>query len=380
MESTTVFGHLALRFGVHPENLATEALCFILRTSPAASRAFTALAREFGLDEVGNLRFETQQGGVEQSIPDMKGYDEEGRLRVVVENKFWAGLTENQPVTYIRELRAEVSALVLFVVPNARLDLIWNEVVVRCKSAGIAASPVEKPATIRAANMGGRHCLAATPWSVLLEALSLAATAAGEIDARDNIVQLQDLCRRMDEEAFLPLRGDELTNLEMARRLINFSNLPFAIVDEAVQLGLCIKKKESNFRNGSGTYIRIGEFTAWVGFSANLWSEWGASPIWVNFYPESGQIPEVRKRLARFRVAVPPRCFDASINNYRWVAVPIFLPTYAEKQRIVEDAVRQIRDLNTELGVHQPISEAVASADGVERDANLDYRPPTEGE
>lgn len=343
MESKTVFGHLALRFAVHPENLATEALGFILRTSTAASHAFTALVREIGLDDPGSLRVDTQQGGLEQSIPDMKCFDDTGRLRVVVENKFWAGLTENQPVTYIHELPAGASALVLFVVPEARLKLVWNEVASRCKDAGIPMSEVEKPQTMKAADIGGGHYLAATSWGVLLDALSAAATSAGEIEARNDIAQLQGLCKRMDEEAFLPLR-DELTNLDMARRFINFSNLPFSIVDEAVNRKLCIRKNETNYRHASGAYVRFGEYTAWVGFDRLAWRSMGVSPMWVIF-PRDGRSAEVRKRLARFRTAAPQRCFDI---EYGWTAVPIFLTPGVAKPDIVDNAVRQIQEMRAE--------------------------------
>ncbi|MGB8259478.1 MAG: hypothetical protein WCE75_03975 [Terracidiphilus sp.] len=350
MESKTVFGHLALRFAVHPENLATEALSFILRTSTAASRAFTAFVREIGLDDPGSLHVDTQQGGLDQSIPDMKCYDVTGRLRVVVENKFWAGLTENQPVTYIHELPAGVSALVLFVVPKARLKLVWNEVAFRCRDAGIPVSDVEKPQTMKAADIGGGHYLAATSWGVLLDALSVAATSAGEIDARNDIAQLQGLCRRMDEETFLPLSCEELTNLDMARRFINFSNLPFGIVDEAVNLELCIRKNETNYRHASGAYVRFGEYTAWVGFDRLAWRSLGGSPIWVIF-PRDGRSAEIRKRLARFRTATPQRCFD--IENGR-TAVPIFLTPGVAMPDIVENAVSQIKELRVVLGVREP--------------------------
>lgn len=37
--SSTLFGHLALQFSTHPENLATEALVFILKKSETASKA-----------------------------------------------------------------------------------------------------------------------------------------------------------------------------------------------------------------------------------------------------------------------------------------------------------------------------------------------------
>jgi hypothetical protein len=52
-------------------------------------------------------------------------------------------------------------------------------------------------------------------------------------------------------------------------------------------------------------------------------------------------------------MAAPQRCFDIDINSYRYVGVPIFLTAGVEKQRIVEDAVRQICELRDELGVRE---------------------------
>jgi hypothetical protein len=377
----TVFGHLAFQFATHPENLATEALSFVLRTSPAASRAFTEFLRPIGLDCPGGLYFETQRGGLEQSIPDMKCRDGKGQLRVIVENKFWAGLTENQPVTYIQELFHQLPvgvAALLFVVPKARLQLVWDEVVRRCGANEVPVGNAQKLASMTAASLGEGHYIAVTSWGALLDALFTAATSAGEIGPCNDIAQLQGLCRRMDETAFLPVSGDELTNLGMARRIIDFSDLPFAIVEKSVKLGLCIKRKESNFRYGSGTYIRICGFNAWVGFSANLWRNLGVSPIWVNFYPESCATVQVREDLVRFRTAAPQRCFDADIKNYRWVAVPIFLPTGVEKPHIIEEAVRQIGELKDELGLRGPLAAAADPTLTDDLDKEPEHHPESE--
>jgi hypothetical protein len=355
MKSDTVFGHVALRFAVHPENLATEALSFILRTSPAASRAFTEFVRPILQGDPGSLLFETQQGGLEQSIPDMKCSDDKG-IRVIVENKFWAGLTENQPVTYIRELPDGVTALVLFVVPEARLQLVWSEVVKRCEDAKIPVGDVQKLTTMTAAGIGGGHYIAATSWKVLLDALSAAAISAGEDGCQNDIAQLQGLCRKMDEEELLPLRGDELTDLSMARRFINFANLAIDIVNGAGSQGLCDRKgvKETNYLHASGAYIRIGKYTPWVGFDRLAWRSIGVSPIWVIF-PRNDQIAKIREKLARFRTTTPQRFFD--IENGK-AAVPIFLTTGVEKQRVIEDAIGQIRKLRDALGVGEPSTDS----------------------
>jgi len=356
VKSNTVFGHLVHQFAIHPENLATEALSFILRT-PAASGAFTNFVKQILADCPDGMRFETQQVGLEASIPDMKCFDDAGNIRVIVENKFWAGLTGNQPVTYIRELPAGIGALVMLVVPEARLQIVWDEIVGRCMANNIPVQSVKQLPTMKMADVGEGHHLAATSWKALLDALASAATSAGKIESYSDIAQLVGLCRTMEEEGFLPLRSEELTNLEMARRFINFSDLPFGIINEAVSQGLIDRKglRETPQRYGSGSYVRLGGYSAWVGFHAYQWHRLGASLMWVNFYPEYCSVTEVRNKLLRFRNAVPPRCFDVERGNYKWLAVPIYLPAGVEKHRIIEDAVRQIRDLRDELGVQESL-------------------------
>ncbi len=356
MQSETVFGHLALRFGAHPENLATEALGFILRNSPAASRAFVALTRQIGINDLTSLDFKTQQGGPEQSVFDLACYDDKGRIRVIVENKFWAGLTDKQPTTYIGALRDDVPALLMFVAPDARLQSLWNEILDRCnKAPTIRANEIQMSSAMRVADIGRGHYIAAISWRYLLEALSIAATSEGETKSRNNIIQLQGLCAKMDEEEFLPLRPDELTDLDMARRFLNFSNLPFDIAARAAGLHLCIGMREANYRLGSGIHIQIAGFTAWIGFSASLWRKWGISPIWVEFVHQSCDVAKVRTLLHSFRTLMPPRCFDAFDGNC--VAVPIILSAGVEKQQIIDYAVRQLGELKAELELSGPIDE-----------------------
>lgn len=380
VKSDTVFGHLAHQFAIHPENLATEALSFILQTPSATSRAFTEFLRPIGLNCPGGLFFETQHAGLEQSIPDMKCRDDKGQLRVIVENKFWAGLTDNQPVTYIHELFDTPpvgAAALLFVVPETRLQLVWNEVVTRCKDAGIAVGKAKKHEAMTFAEIGVGHYIAATSWGALLDALSAATPLAGEADRRNDIAQLQGLCRKMEEEEFLPLRGEEVTNQDMPRRFINFSDLPFGIVEEAVTRKLCIRKTETNFRHGSGVYIRIGEYTAWVGFDRAAWRSLGVSPIWVNFYSGSCPIVDIREKLAESRRAAPPRCFDS--DDGRFVMVPILLKTGVEKSQIIDDAARQICELKAELDAPVMSGTAADSARGNIRETDLKEQPARQG-
>lgn len=353
MKPTTVLGHLARDFCPQQENLATEALCFILQHFPAASRAFKEFLRPLGLDFPGELYFETQRGGLERSIPDMKCRDDNGLLRVIVENKFWAGLTENQPVTYIHELSREVPvgvAALLFVVPEARRQLVWDELVRRCIGAAIPVGEAQRQSTLTFAEVGSGQNIAVTSWSTLLSALSRGAASAGEIDCQNDIAQLQGLCRTMDEEEILPLRSEELTNQDMPRRFINFCNLAEAIVKQSASQKLCSVTRFVAEKLGHGASIQIGGYAAWMGFDVPNWREREVSPIWLTFLSDD-RMAEIRDKLVRYRTATPKRCFE--FKNGR-VMVPIVLLAGVEKDHILENAVDQIRELVYELGLRVP--------------------------
>ena len=92
---STLFSHIIQkRFSQVNEDVATDALAYILESSEAARRGMMKLL--WGITAgLPQLRFRTQQA--EGTIrPDMWGYGET-EPRVFVESKFWAGLTDNQP-------------------------------------------------------------------------------------------------------------------------------------------------------------------------------------------------------------------------------------------------------------------------------------------
>lgn len=96
MMMQTVFSHIVqMRLSQEYENIATEALAFILDSSDQARTGFLKFLREIEPSLPGlNFRTQLSEG---DARPDLWGV-EDGKPRVFVENKFWAGLTTNQPV------------------------------------------------------------------------------------------------------------------------------------------------------------------------------------------------------------------------------------------------------------------------------------------
>ena len=182
MSTPSLFGHLASRFAPHPENLATEALLYVLRSPTARAALVRGLGRA-GATLPRDLRFSSQVVAEDSSIPDLIGKDEDGQKRLIVEAKFWAGLTENQPGAYIAQLPGELDSVLLFVAPAARFTSLWPELLSRAQghlAEGDAAS-LDEHKEFRRVQLDGPRSLVLMSWRLLLSAVrrDLAAARAG---------------------------------------------------------------------------------------------------------------------------------------------------------------------------------------------------------
>src|SRR5687768_13753502 len=105
MSNPSLLADLTLRLASSPEDVATEALTLILGRSPAAREAMNNLLAQWSQSECAITRWRAQVVGADDSRTDMEGEDAAGTMRVILENKFWAGLTPNQPTAYLPSSR-----------------------------------------------------------------------------------------------------------------------------------------------------------------------------------------------------------------------------------------------------------------------------------
>ncbi len=183
MSNQSLFGHIVARFSNQQENLATESLHYILQQR-SAREAFLSFVDQLapGLNPI--TRFETQSGTDKSARPDMVGKDADGKPVLVVEAKFWASLTDQQPVAYINALPEDRGAILLFVAPEKRFATLWPELVRRCTEAGREIA-IEAPdgGAWKIGKLTDSRTLALTSWRVLLAYLLQAAEANGELTA-----------------------------------------------------------------------------------------------------------------------------------------------------------------------------------------------------
>lgn len=352
-DGRTLFAHVALKLGTRPEDIAVVALGHILATSKAALRAIEDILNTGGA-QVGKISHARTQASKEKGgRTDLSGCDENGEERVLIEAKFWAGLTDLQPVAYLKRLPTDKPSALLFVAPAARFELLWAKLCRRVVKAGMNVGPDSRDSNLYTAEVGGKHRLMLTSWRVLLDNMASKASIAGDSRAEADIRQLLGLTQRMDEDAFLPLRSEEL-GPEFPRRVLAFVRL---VKDAATRAS---QEEWANW-NGSqpsigetfyGWYMLLAGAGVWFGYWCTPWAQHRDTPLWLEFSEwRDDKCPtvtftEVRHRLAPLQKEFPPEIID---KGHR-LLVPINLPVGVEYDAVLNAVVKRLEDIARLIG------------------------------
>lgn len=345
----TVFSHIIQkRFSRVNEDVATDALAYILESSDAARRGMMKFLRGI-IPDLPPLRFKTQQ--TEGAIrPDMWGFDDT-EARVFVENKFWAGLTDNQPVSYLKQLAAYSQPTVLLVVaPAAREHTLWRELSRRLLDARISVSERDAAAGVArsvATQLG--PILALTSWTNLLSALEH--EAVDDPSARGDLVQLHALCDAADNDAFAPVSVEELSDQRTPAYMLQLSS----IVQEAVDLAVTENVLNIDGLRPQASWDRIGRYVwvsgdqragGWLGIHFGIWKSHGATPLWLLFSEgEFGRAQDVRRLIEPW--VAKNRMLTATHD--RDFAIALDIPVGEEKAGVIRSLVDDLKAIASVL-------------------------------
>ncbi len=342
----TLLAQLAPMFGPQTENLAVEALGHILSGSEAARSALSELlqAGGAGVGQVTQVR--TQDAGEDGARPDLVGSDQDGKDRVLIEAKFWAGLTKNQPRGYLKRLKTVPQpSVLLFVAPAQRLDSLWPELC-RLSEPGSDVALESDAEGLQSARIGAGPYLMLTSWRSLLGRMAAKVSAAADSHTETDIRQLQGLAEQQDKEAFLPLRQEEL-GPQLARRVIDLTR----IVDDAVHR---VRKTEWVSVKGArmaatatsyGIWLTFpraekvfGKFSSYFGVSYGSWARYRDTPLWLRF---SNPPADLRRRLEQLR----DRNRLELIGTGRKLRIPIELPVGKERGEVLDAVEARVLEI-----------------------------------
>ena len=327
--------------GLQAEPVATQALAHIMKQREIAEKFLALLHDQAGIQfGYGSIHPEMKHG---DSIPDLTIKDQDGNVRVLVENKFWAGLTDAQPIQYLEALPEDLNSALLFIVPKARMTTVWHELKKRCDEKGFEHESHKENTNTYSCNIGSKFMLV-TNWENVFEILLSAAESGGHVTVHHDILQLQYLTEQEDHSRFLPIRSDEVTDQETAHRLINYADLISDITDKLVQNDVFSRKglRPSHSWTCIGRYLKAYDrFGFWFGISLDLWRDNGKTPLWWNSNcgDNWSGIEGYHRDVANL---IPGLIVN---DSHKHINVPIFLLAGEEKDRVIEHAVNQMHDI-----------------------------------
>lgn len=380
MTDEHVLAHLARRFARSEENIATEALTWVLRRSAVARRA---VLRSVGVVVPGlpaDLEFAGQVGEVETGRPDVVGTDEHHRERLLIEAKFAAALTEQQPTGYLRRLPQGETGVLLVVAPESRQASLWSEL--------LAALPGDVPAPAPSAALPGElpgvqtapgHWLLLTSWRRLVHSVLDAVQSAEEHRLARDVEQILSLTEAMDARAFVPVRLGDLGQ-QVGRQVHQLARIVDTVYRELVGSTAyrSYSRRPSYGRNYYGWYAvsEPAEKRVWFGSWPWAWGEHGVSPLWAQVHV-SATWPRHRlqRALAAYDQPGEPGVFELESS----IAVPLPLPTLAGERETVRALLSRLTDLSERLAAAVPPgSPAVLDDPVVEDDPTEPAQAPDE--
>ncbi|UPM56364.1 hypothetical protein [Gottfriedia acidiceleris] len=343
----SLLGYLGKNFISNNENLATEALNYILDNSFAARSAITKINNHINPNIDSDLSFQSQVYSNDNAIPDIVGFDTNNDSVYIIEAKFWAGLTRNQPITYLNRLDKNKPSILIFLVPKLRMELVWGELIQRLNEEQIPFLDINTQENIFFVNINHNKQLAITNWDYLLNEIISQMTLQQDELLKGDVLQLLGLCSEMDNQAFLPIHEHEISPM-IPKRNMNYSD----IVDELFSKGMIrgiFSTENGKLRSGAGAhhykrYFKFGEFYADISFDNRAWLHLYNTPFWLKIYGKKWSNPselnKVRLALSPFLTTAPKKLYTMDLVPH----IPLFVKYRVEKSNLVDEMLKQVEE------------------------------------
>ena len=327
----TLLSFIAQRHTIGLEDVATDALSFILSRSASARKALS----EFLGDKHGPLPVAKAQPWAADAygaIPDLACLDKDDNVLALIESKFWAPLTHHQPVTYWQGLPTHKRAVLLFLAPAYRVEQgdLWNELETKLREAGHELGTADKNhGLITAPSKSDQRRLMLTTWQLLLDRMAQKAKEDDDTQACFEIAELQGL-------AASAIKGDRPTRDENLKHLIADAVKRLEQSGWANTKGLTAGRGPEHY----GRYLRLAGAFAWLGIDYRAVKQMPGKPLWLSFMGDYDIDITVKLEEVRSSLGSPAE------TGLEWrsgeVYLPIDLPAAADHNATLAAIVAEL--------------------------------------
>jgi len=328
------------------EDIVSEGIKYILNNSYKTRSALNLLLENKTGQKLSDLRFISQKVEEKRERPDIVGVDENGEEKLIIEAKFWATLTENQPNEYLKDL-AE-NGILLFIVPSKRTRIIFNEVLrkmgeefnissVDMDNEKITIKDKEKYVLIKG-------------WDEIFSLLKQALIEEKNLELVSDIDQLIGFYEFVEKKSFKPISSEDLSP-EIPQKINSYYDLVDKVVDEL------IKRRSNEISNqglarapqiyGYHRYLRTEEiYGCAMCLKFDLWAENFDTPFW--FYiskvenTQWSDLSEKDKRILKKYLLLNKLSY---VEKDKGMYLPLVTPLNKPEKEVINNFVEQIEDI-----------------------------------
>ena len=277
----SLLGHLYNHIKGSAEDVATMSLQYLLSYYDELQHEFnTLIEKRLDTSVDKNVIYECQSVGDDLERPDMSGTDSNGKEVILCEVKFYAGLTSNQPITYLRRLKDEGGTGLVFICPKDRVVSLWDTLMSKCKDEN-----VEKIEELCASVNGIRMTILS--WEEIIADLTQTANSVEKSSLAD-IEQLSGYCEQIISESFTPFKEEEIGAYE-AKKYERLMYVLDRVVDSFVaDSNYKVETKGLNasaWRHGYTRYFVLDGLAISLMLHLQNWMDdkYVDTPYWISF-------------------------------------------------------------------------------------------------
>ncbi|KAA6301929.1 MAG: hypothetical protein EZS26_001932 [Candidatus Ordinivivax streblomastigis] len=346
MES--LLGQFYTRIKGSQEDIASEGLTYVLQRSKSARQAINNLIQQSTELIFDDINYSTQSIGEKLERPDVSGTDKDGNEVIIMEAKFWAALTKNQPVEYLNRMGGDT--VLIFIVPTMRVRPVFDELRTRIEKAGMKFASDNHNHTFALDN---NKKLIVKTWQEILEVVRQSLIKANEPALLSDINQVIGLCETIDNNSFQPYQNEDFAPC-MAKKVNSFYDLIDQIVDELKKQD---KANTTNLRSASQKYtytryFKIGSLGLSLNVRFDLWERIADTPFWLSIRDDTTDGANW-KQTANFRKEIRNVASYNAIIPYESNSKELFLPLFPLLEQtedlVVNDLASRIIKLTEEL-------------------------------
>ncbi len=276
----SLLGQFYNRIKGSQEDIASEGLVYILRQSEESRKVINQIIKDDTALTFSDLEYHTQKVGKDMERPDISGTDNTGKEVLLIEAKFWASLTHNQPNGYLKRLQD--NTVLLFLVPELRVRTVFEEVKSRIlKQHNDLEINTEKHSIVIKSSQKN---ILIKSWSDILQVIKLKLEQSNNQILISDLNQVIGLCDTIDNDAFQPITDEDLSP-KIPKYINSYYEVVDKVVDELRKYNKEISTKglvKTPQRYGYHRYFRTKHLGMNLALKLDLWEKFADTPFWLS--------------------------------------------------------------------------------------------------